>query len=110
MKEKDSSLNVAQNRSGFQTKSVILVTAIFAALILGGWAFPKFWYTRTDAQKGYFWLSEQTEIKGWTFREVPVAKSAEAALVADRLVNGEFMNSEERSSVFFREAVSREAE
>jgi hypothetical protein len=35
-------------------------------------------------------LAEQTSIPGWEYREVPIAKSAEAALVADRLVNAEF--------------------
>ena len=96
MKEEDNSMNDAHNRSGFQPQSVVLVTAIFVALILGCWAFPRPWYTRTDAQKGYFWLSEQSEIKGWTYQEVPVAKSAEATLVADRLVNGAFTSNEGR--------------
>ncbi len=96
MKKKDRSLNDAQAQSGFQPKSVILVTALLAALIVGCWAFPKFWYTRTDAQKGYFWLSEQAEIKGWEYQEVPVAKSAEATLVADRLVNGEYSGHDGR--------------
>ncbi|MBI4326078.1 MAG: exosortase-associated EpsI family protein [Chloroflexi bacterium] len=92
MNENEPSSNDAPTESGLQLKSVIPVTAILSALVLGCWAFPRFWYTQTDAQEAYFWLSEQTEIKGWNYQEFPVAKSAEATLVADRLVNGEFTN------------------
>jgi hypothetical protein len=42
---------------------------------------------------GHFWLTAQTNVVGWTFQDIPVSKSAEAVLVADRLINGEFKAS-----------------
>jgi hypothetical protein len=58
--------------------------------MLALWQFPRFWYTRTDANLGSFWLAEQTQVDGWVFEDVPVGKAAERLLVADRLFNGEF--------------------
>jgi len=69
---------------------VLVSVAALSALVVSLWAFPTVWYTKTDAQLGRFWLTEQTTLPGWTFREIPVSKSAEALLVADRLINGEF--------------------
>lgn len=54
------------------------------------WIFPGVWYTRSDTRERPVWLGERTNIVGWTFRETPVAESAERLLVADRTFNGEF--------------------
>jgi Protein of unknown function (DUF3485) len=62
----------------------------FALLVVTLWVFPRFWYTRSSAQIGHYWLTEQTNVAAWGYREVPVSKAAEAVLVADRLVNGEY--------------------
>jgi hypothetical protein len=64
--------------------------AFLTLVVLGLWAFPTFWYTQTDPRTGHFWLTEQTNLTQWAFREIPVSKSAEALLVADRLISGEF--------------------
>jgi len=69
---------------------VIRGPLLFALLVLLCWVFPRFWYTRADPQRGHYWLAEQKDIPGWTFREIPVSESAERTLVADRLVTGEF--------------------
>jgi hypothetical protein len=63
---------------------------VFALLVLLCWGFPRYWYTRTDPALGHYWLSEQQDVPGWVFREIPVSEAAERALVADRLVSGEF--------------------
>jgi hypothetical protein len=63
-------------------------------LVLLLWLFPRVWYTRADERLGQFWLTEQTALPGWAFQEVPVSKSAEAILVADRLFNGEFTTAD----------------
>lgn len=76
--------------AGFSSRIALLTTGLFSAAVIISWLFPAIWYTRTDAQIGSFWLAEQTNITAWTYQEVPVSKSAEAVLVADNLVNGEF--------------------
>ena len=58
------------------------------------WAFPKFWYTQTDVSEGYHWLTPSTNLAGWRFQSVPVSRAAEALLVADRLVSGDFSGPE----------------
>jgi hypothetical protein len=74
-------------------QAIYLSTGLFSLLVLLLWQFPSFWYTRSDPQLGSFWLAERTNVTGWTYQEVPVGKSAEAVLVADRLVSGEFTNT-----------------
>lgn len=66
--------------------SIGLLSALVGIL----WGFPTVWYTKADAQLGHYWLTEQTNLAGCTFHELPVSKAAEAILVADRLVSGEF--------------------
>ena len=63
----------------------------FTLVIALFWLFPTFWYTRGVSGQRYFWLAEQTNAPGWRYESRPLAESAEAALVADRVVNGEFM-------------------
>jgi Protein of unknown function (DUF3485) len=70
--------------------AVLWSVGLLSAVILILWGFPAVWYTRTDAQLGHFWLTEQTNLTGWTFQDIEVGKAAEALLVADRLVSGEF--------------------
>jgi len=67
-----------------------VTTAVLSLAVLLVWSFPRFWYTRTDPRHGYFWLAEQTELPGWQYKTAPVSEAAEAALAADRIVNGEF--------------------
>jgi len=67
----------------------VSVSACSLSVLLVWW-FPTFWYTHTDSAQGHFWLVEQTNVVGWHYRAVPVSKTAEAFLVADRLVNGDF--------------------
>jgi hypothetical protein len=67
------------------------VTTALTAAIVVCYFFPFFWYTAIDPQQSSFWFIEQTEIKSWKYENIPVAKSAEATLVADQLVNGEFV-------------------
>src|SRR5215212_6959379 len=74
-------------------RSMLWSLGLVSALIAILWGFPAVWYTRTDAQLGHFWLSERTNVTGWTFGDIPVSKAAEAILVADRLVSGEFSTS-----------------
>jgi hypothetical protein len=73
-----------------RSRAVLWSVGLLSLALVMLWAFPPFWYTRTDAQSGRFWLTEQTNLASWSFREVPVSKSAEAILVADRLVSGDF--------------------
>jgi hypothetical protein len=77
-----------------RTGAVLWSVGLLSAVILLLWGFPSVWYTRSDAQLGHFWLNEQTNLTGWTFRDIPVSKAAEAVLVADRLVSGEFSASD----------------
>ena len=62
----------------------------FTLVIALVWLFPTFWYTRGVSGQRYFWLAEQTNAPGWRYESRPLAESAEAVLVADQLVNGEF--------------------
>lgn len=78
------------------------LTILFSAAILICWGFPHLWYTHADPAKQYFWLSEQHALKGWTYTEEPVGKSAEAILVADQLISGQFTNDASQAvHVFF---------
>jgi len=54
------------------------------------WAFPRFWYSKTDPHQGYFWLAEQKQIADWHYKALPLSQAAEAVLAADKTVNGEF--------------------
>lgn len=76
-------------------------TAIVSLIALGLWVFPLLWYNRLDPKEGLFWLAEQNHIDGWSYREVPVAKSAEAVLVADRLISGEFFKGSDMTVQVF---------
>ncbi len=68
------------------------LTILFSTAILVCWGFPYIWYTHANATGRYFWLSEQRQVAGWNYSEEPVGKSAEAILVADQLISGEFTN------------------
>lgn len=68
---------------------------IFSAsiLIVAIWAFPNYWYTKVDKAEGPQWFDEKSEVPGWEFGEVPIAESAEKALVADAIFSGNFKAS-----------------
>jgi hypothetical protein len=73
-------------------------------LVLALWVFPAFWYAASDPKAKMVWLAEQTQVAGWNYEEMPVAKSAESVLVADQLISGQFTRGEagnrERVQVF----------
>ena len=75
------------------------ITALLAVALVVLWAFPSVWYTRSDSQLKPVWLSERTNIVGWTSRKIPVAESAERVLVADRTVSAEFSNQDRPCTV-----------
>lgn len=56
------------------------------------WVFPSYWYTKSEPGTRSVWLGGQTNLIGWKYRELPISQEAEAILVADRLINGEFSN------------------
>src|SRR5438034_1055855 len=93
-----------------EEKIVISVTVVFSLSILLCWSFPHFWYTKVDTRQKRVWFAEQTNIVGWQYQEVPVAESAESALVADRLVNGEFSKSDGKPIRVFSAKRFREKE
>ncbi|HOW67352.1 MAG TPA: exosortase-associated EpsI family protein, partial [Verrucomicrobiota bacterium] len=73
----------------------------FSLVMLALWLFPFVWYTSTDRQTQMVWLTEQQQMDGWQYEELPVAKSAEAVLVADQLVSGQFKHDmRDRVQVF----------
>lgn len=72
-------------------RSVWLTTLVFSFAILVLWSFPHFWYSKTDPRQGYYWLAERTGLAGWSYTNQPLSDAAEAALAADRIVNGEFV-------------------
>jgi hypothetical protein len=73
-------------------KPQIICTIFLSLTVLVLWLFPLLWYTKPSPDKAYVWLEEQTEIDGWEYNDVPVAKAAESLLVADDLENGTFTN------------------
>src|SRR5438034_9246201 len=93
-----------------RTKKICIPTAAFSLAILLCWLFPRFWYTRSDPDQSFFWFAEQTNITGWQYQDIPIAKSAESALVADRLVNGEFADGDKRPIRVFSAKRYRENE
>jgi len=65
---------------------------LFAAVLGVCWGFPQVWYSHSDSGQSRRWFREKTAVTGWIYTNSPIAKSAEAVLVADELVNGEFAN------------------
>ena len=82
-----------------QPRRIWIVPLIFAASISILWSFPNFWYTKRTGDKVY-WYAERESVAGWNYTNIPVAKAAEALLVGDRLVNGEFAKDGEFVRVF----------
>lgn len=76
--------------SGRERRTVFIVTAALATVVVGLWFFPSFWFRRGGDQPGT-WLSERKEIPQYKFNEVPVSESAERILVADKTMNGEYV-------------------
>jgi hypothetical protein len=72
-----------------------LLTGMLFAIAVGVlWAFPAFWYRGAGTEAQFVWLAEQTNVPGWDFKDVPIAKAAEAVLVGDRMANGEFFSGD----------------
>jgi len=74
----------------FSKRLPLTVTLLFALGMVTLWGFPAAWYTRSDYSLRPVWLSEQTNLVGWTSSSVPVSESAEKLLVADRAMSREF--------------------
>lgn len=70
-------------------KKIWIIPLVLTALIALLWAFPAFWYAR-HGEASPIWFTERSEIPGWQYTYIPVEKSAERILVADRSINGEF--------------------
>lgn len=78
-----------------------IVTMALSVAVLALWLFPRYWYNYAGSNPRFFWLAQPTNVAGWTYAEVPVAKNAEAALAADHLVSGEFESTNQgRVKVF----------
>jgi hypothetical protein len=73
-----------------KSRSVFATPFLLSIALLLIWAFPRFWYSKTDPHARYFWLAEQNNLSAWRYQELPVSQAAEAVLAADRIVNGEF--------------------
>lgn len=67
-----------------------LVPLVCAACVGVLWAFPRFWYTARSGSEVH-WFAERQDVPGWKYSDTPIAKAAEAALVADRMINGEYL-------------------
>ncbi len=77
-------------------KVVLLVAPLCAAMMIC-LCFPYFWYTKAVPGQSYLWLNEQTNLPGWNFKPVDVGQAAERILVADKIVNGEFLSEKNPS-------------
>lgn len=77
-----------------ELKRPVLYCLVFAIAVGVLWAFSGFWYRGAGKEAQFVWLAEQTKVPGWVFKDVPIAKAAEAILVADRMVNGEFVSGD----------------
>jgi len=75
------------------------MVAALALLIGTLWSFPTFWYTASAAKGQFKWLAEQTQVEGWQYEDFGIAEAAEAILVGDRMVNGQFSTPDRRRSV-----------
>jgi len=83
------------------SKPAVVALILFSGVIGTLWAFPSFWYANRRTNADYAWFAEQTQIAGWEHRKVPIGKSAEAILVADRIVNGEFSQPDGRNVLVY---------
>ncbi|HEX7862162.1 MAG TPA: exosortase-associated EpsI family protein [Verrucomicrobiae bacterium] len=70
-----------------------IVPACLTAAVGALWVFPKFWFTAQAAAHTKTSLTENRDIKGWIFEEIPISQAAERALVADHIINGEFRSA-----------------
>jgi hypothetical protein len=70
-----------------------IVPAALAAVVLGLWLFPTLWFT-AQAAHAKISFTENREIEGWSFEEIPISQAAERSLIADQIVNGEFRSSD----------------
>jgi len=70
-------------------------TACLALAVATLWGFPAVWYTGSDHSLQPIWLSERTNLVGWTSAGIAVSESAERLLVADRVVSREFRRNED---------------
>lgn len=80
-------------------RKALICTAAFVAVLAVLWFFPRAWYTRSGEVRSPVWLSERTNVAGWTFTSVPVSEAAEKLLVADRMVSGQFTEPTNRRGV-----------
>jgi hypothetical protein len=78
----------------------VIVAAVLGAMFVGTlWAFPAAWYTKKGAEQ-FVWLTERTNLTGWTFEPTSLSKSEEAALTADVTATGTFTKGADAVQVF----------
>ena len=65
---------------------------MFSGLLGFCWGYPHIYYNKSQLGESRHWLQERTTVAGWVYTNLPISKAAEAVLVADELVNGEFSN------------------
>lgn len=85
-------------RSG-PDRRLVWGTLGLCVLVVAVWLFPRFWYTARAAGEKPLWFGVQTNLAGWTYREIPLDESAERLLVADVATFGEFQNPTTRAVV-----------
>ena len=76
-----------------RSKLQIGLVVLMSLTVVGVWQFPRFWYVRSDPQLRRVWFSGGTNVANWTFQPIPVEKTAEVALAADKLLSGQFTNA-----------------
>jgi len=72
--------------------------AALTVIVVVLWWLPRFWYTSWAAGSSFRWFQTSTNIAGWQYTAIPISKTAEAFLVADRLENGQ-LNGPDRQEV-----------
>lgn len=68
--------------------------AALTVIVLLLWWLPRFWYTGWAAGSSFRWFQTATNLPGWQYTAIPISKTAEAFLVADRLENGQLTGPE----------------
>ena len=85
---------IASDTKPVVLRGIPLAILPFAVVVATLWAFPVLWYQTAPQDSHFFWVTEQTNLVDWSFKEIPLGKAAEAILVGDQMVNGEFISSD----------------
>jgi hypothetical protein len=71
-------------------RPVVFTSLTATSFLVLLWLFPSFWYRGWEASPQMHWFTNSTDLSGWSYLEIPVGRSAERLLVADRIANGTF--------------------